>query len=218
MSLLKGIFNKGRGADKNIPARSLDHPRDLQAGDIIKLGFAAQEGIGNRSFTVETVTTFDLGENHQKTVFTIETAGERFRMAVVRDGMDEWLEIARQVLPDDVQQVFDVEAFINLLDPDTGVNHVLERIHEPDFLTDWTAPVYRQEAGHNAYYYSDDYRDSELPHDADEGEAFSYYLLVSDDRRFALEVQVYDGGRTEVYLIVYLPVSKIEELWPAKGT
>jgi hypothetical protein len=216
MSFIKGIF-KGRKKDTTAP-RSLDHPRDLQSGDIVKLGFAAQEGIGNRSFTVETIATCDLGgEGRKKTVFTIESAGERFRAAVVRDGVDEWLEIARQVLPDDVQQVFDVEDFINLLDPDTGVNHVLERTSELAFLAGWTAPVYRQEAGHNAYYYSGDYRDCELPHDADEGEAFSYYLLVSDDRKFALEVQVYDGGRTEVYLIVYLPVSKIEELWPVKG-
>ncbi len=218
MSLLKGVFNRWSGSDKEVPSRVLESPKDLQVGDIIKFGFAAQEGIGNKTFTVEAINTSDLGgEDKKKTFFTIESTGERFRLAVVGNGTDELLEIARQVLPDDVRQVFDVDAFINLLDPDTGVNHILERIAEPAFLNGWTAPVYRQEAGHNAYSYSGDYRDRRLPDDADEGEAFSYYFLVSDDRRFALEVQVYDGGRTNVYLITYLPVSKIEELWPAKG-
>ena len=51
--------------------------------------------------------------------------------------------------------------------------------------------------------------------DLDGWEAFDYSLLVSDDRQFALQTEVYDGGRTEVFLLVYLPLDKIEELYPA---
>ncbi len=215
MGLLKGIWG-GRRGGKEAPPRALDHPKDLKVGDIVKFGFAAQEAISNRTFKVEGITTLDLGgEAHKKTLFTIEGEGGRLRLAVVRDGRGERLELGRSVLPDDVEQTFPMEAFVDLLDPDTGVHHVLERIGEPPHLAGWAGPVYRQEAGHNAYRYAGDYRKRALPLDADTGDAFSYYLLVSDDRQFALEVQVYDGGRTEVYLLAHVALSKIEELWPA---
>ena len=214
MAILKGLFRGGN--EEKDATRTLDHPKDLKPGDIVKFGFAAQDGISNQSFRVVDVNALDLGgERHKKAVFALEGPEARLRLAVVQTDQGERLEIGRSVLPEDVEQVFDVDAFIDLLDPDTGVNHVLERTGEPGHLAGWSASVYRQEAGHNAYYFRGDYRSRLLPEDADAGDAFSYYLLVSDDRKFGLEAQVYDGGRTEVFLLAYLPVSKIEELWPA---
>jgi len=216
MGFLKGIFG-GRQGGQDDPPRSLNHPRDLRVGDIVKFGFASQEALSNRTYMVESVDTCDLGgEAHMKTLFTIEGESRRLRLAVVTDRTGDRLELGLMVLPDDVRQIFDVDAFIDLLDPETGIAHVLERIGEPQHLDGWTARIYRQEAGHNAYYHTGDYRGRALPQDADEGTAFSYYSLVSDDRQFALEVQVYDGGRTEVYLLAYFPISKIDEMWPAK--
>jgi len=214
MGLFKGIFGSRDKGDSS--PRSLNHPVNLQKGDIIKFGFTAQNGISNQSFSVEDINTYDFGgENQKKFAFTIKGVSNNFRMAVIEDTMGQRLEIGLSVLPDDVKKVFNENDFINLLDPDTGVNHVLERTGEPDFLLGWTASVYRQEAGHNAYYHAGDYRDRLLPTTEMEGSAFSYYLLVNDNREFAIEVQVFDGGRTGVYILCYLPISKIEEMWPS---
>ena len=215
MGIFRGIFG-GRRRGKDSTVRVLEHPRDLGVGDILKFGFASQQGISNQSFTVRDINTCDLGgEAHKKVLFSIEGAELRCRLAVVEDGAGERLEVGRTLMPDDVAQVFERDAFIDLLDSDTGVHHALERAGEPAFLAGWTACEYRQEAGHNAYVYAGNYRARPMPLDADEGDAFSYYFLMADDRQFALEVQVYDGGRTEVYLLCYLRISKIEELWPA---
>ena len=214
MSLFKSLF---RGAGSNQP-RTLEHPRDLQLGDMVKFGFADQQIISNQRLEVEAVNTCDLGgEARKKIVFTLRGVGPSCRCAVVETSCGDVIELGRAVLPDDVEQVFDIEAFMDLLDPDTGINHVLERQGEPEDLAGWTGTVYRQEAGHNAYLYSGDYRSRPMPEDAEAGDAFSYYLLVTDDRRHGLEVQVYDGGRTEVYLLAYLGLAKIEALWPAAG-
>jgi len=217
MSFFKNLFSSE--ADEP-PARRLEHPKNLQVGDIAKFGFAAQAAISNQSFVIEDVHSYDLGgEQKRKTVFTTENSdGCLLRLAVVKERQQERLEIAIPLLPDDVQQIFEMDAFIDLLDPDSGTHHVLERIAEVEGFDGWVAPVYRQEQGHNAYFYEKDYRGLSLPEDADEGTAFSYYLLVSDDRNYALEVQVFDGGQTEVYLLAYLEVEKIEELWPAKAS
>nr|VFJ98759.1 MAG: hypothetical protein BECKLFY1418A_GA0070994_10884 [Candidatus Kentron sp. LFY] len=218
MGMLKNLFRAAQ-KDTQSASRVLEHPRDLQVGDIIEFGFALQQGIDNQSLRVEDVNTCDLGgEQHKKTVFTLQGTDAVMRLAVVDPGRRERLELGISVLPEDVEQIFDMDAFIDLLDPETGVHHVLESIGEPPHFAGWVGPVYRQEAGHNAYYHPDDYRNRQLPDDEEKGDPFSYYLLVSDDRNFGLEVQVYDGGRTEVYLLVYLAISKIEELWPATNT
>nr|VFJ44341.1 MAG: hypothetical protein BECKFW1821A_GA0114235_100657 [Candidatus Kentron sp. FW] len=214
MSILKNLFRTDRKDTGD--TRVLDHPRDLQVGDIVKFGFTSQQGLGNQSMRVEGIDTCDLGgEQHKKILFTLQGADARMRLAIVDQGRGERLEIGAAVFPEDVEQIFDMDAFIDLLDPETGVHHVLERIGEPPHLAGWVGPVYRQEAGHNAYYHVGDYRSRPLPDLEEEGDAFSYYLLVSDDRGFGVEVRVYDGGRTEVTLLVYLALSKIEELWPA---
>nr|VFK52929.1 MAG: hypothetical protein BECKTUN1418F_GA0071002_10157 [Candidatus Kentron sp. TUN]VFK53495.1 MAG: hypothetical protein BECKTUN1418E_GA0071001_10178 [Candidatus Kentron sp. TUN] len=217
MSILKNLFRSVRKDTEDTP-RVLEHPGDLQLGDIVKFGFAGQGGISNQSLRVEDINTCDLGgEKHKKTLFTLQGTDSHMRLAVVDQGQGERVEIGTAVFPEDVERIFDMDAFIDLLDPETGVHHILERIKEPKRLTGWIGPVYRQEAGHNAYYHTGDYRYRQLPDSEEEGDAFSYYLLVSDDRQFGLEVQVYDGGRTDVYLLVYLAVSKIEELWPTAG-
>ncbi len=214
MSFLKRIFGEKRGEEA--PPRCLDHPKDLQTGDILKFGFTAQKAVSNGSFTVLEVTTLDLGgEESKKTLFSLSGGQDSLRLAVTNDARGDRLEVGLSLLPDDVGQLFPLEAFVDLLDPDTGVHHVLERIAEPEPFGGWTAPVYRQEAGKNAYRYKGDYRKRLMPQDADAGHGLSYYYLVSDDRRHAIEVQVYDGGHTEVYLLAYLSASNIEELWPA---
>ncbi|MBT8419719.1 MAG: hypothetical protein KJO08_02540 [Gammaproteobacteria bacterium] len=213
MSLLKGLF-RGR-QDRHDTVRVLDHPRDLQPGDIVKFGFTGQELLSNQSFRVADINTCDLGgEQHKKTVFTLQGTDTELRLAVIDNGRGERIEIGCAVFPEDVAKIFDEDAFIDLLDPETGVHHILDRNGEPEHLAGWTATAYSQEAGHNAYYHAGDYRSRALPDFEEEANAFSYYFLISDDRRFGLEVQVYDGGRTEVYLLVYLAVSNIEELWP----
>lgn len=220
MGLLKNLFRAGR-RDRENTARELHHAGDLEPGDIIKFGFAAQQVLGNRSFRVSAIDTHDLGgESRKKTLFTLQGIDARIRLAVADDGpgkrTGERIEVGLPVLPEDVERVFEREAFIDLLDPETDVHHLIERTGEPEYLSGWTADAYRQEAGHNAYYHAGDYRSRQLPEFEEEGDAFSYYFLVSDDRRFGLEVQVYDSGRTEVYLLVYLPISTIEELWPGE--
>lgn len=213
-SLLKSM-RKGRGGDET-PPRQLLHPNDLQVGDIIKFGFAAQAGISNEECMVSKILTYDLGgESKQQTVFIIENEQGNFTLAVIKDKNEESLEIGLSVLPDVVEQVFCIDDFADMLEPDTGVNHVLKRIGEPNLVEGWTSEIYRQEAGHQAYRYQADYRQKLMPDDASIGDGFDYNKLISDDRNFALLVEVYDGGKTDVYLQVRLSLSKIEEMWPA---
>ncbi len=213
MSFFKNLFKR---EETQPPPRQLEHPKDLQPGDIIKFGFTSQTDISNETFRVKSIKTYDLGgDGKKKTVFTIESGKSVFELAIVDERGEEFLEVSRPVLPETVEQIFDIRKFAHIFDQDSGVNHLLERIGEPDHIAGWTAPLYRQEMGHQAYLHAGDYRERVLSRLADGCEGFDYYLLVSDDRRFSIQIEVYDGGRTEVKLTIYLEISKIEELWPS---
>lgn len=215
MSLFKSIFSSG----KDTPApRELNHPRDLRTGDIIKFGFSAQDELTNQSFRIAKIFTYDISESGQRdqTYLMLEGEGnETLRLNVLNERGTERLEIGRAVFPDQVEQVFNIEAFAHIFDPDSGSNNVLDRIAEPAFLSGWTGETYRQEAANQAYMYQGDYRGRSLPFDK-RGEGFDYYRLVSDDRNYAVQMEVFDGGRTDVFLSVLLSASKIEEMFPGE--
>ena len=209
------LFDKLFGNDEPT-ARSLTSVGELESGDFLKFGFNSLEGLSNQSLSVNRVTTHDLGgENKKKILFELQGSSLHLRLALIHERQGDRLEIARQVYPEDVENCFDVEAFINLLDPDTGVNHLLQRTGEPSELKGWLGTTYRQEAGHNAYLYPDDYRQQSMPADATQGSEHSYYLLVTDNRNHGLEVQVYDGGQTDVWLLAYVDPDMLEEMWPS---
>ncbi|VAW61832.1 hypothetical protein MNBD_GAMMA10-1701, partial [hydrothermal vent metagenome] len=73
--------------------------------------------------------------------------------------------------------------------------------------------AYYQERTNEAYRSTKDCREADLKESDWSG--FDYKLMVTDDRQYAIRIEVYDGGRTDVYLIAYLASSKVEEYWPA---
>lgn len=209
MGFFKSVFGKN---EPEVTTRSLEHATDLEPKDIVKFGFSAQQILSNQSFKVRKVQTLDTGGEHKKkTLFTLEGNDKDLRLSVCDDN----IELALQIYPDDVSQMFDVDAFVEMLDSDSGVHHMLKSTATPDQFSAWVGSTYRQEAGQNAYLYNQDYRNRTMPTDGSTGHEFSYYYLITDNRQHALEVHVFDGGQTNVYLVAYLALNKIEELWPA---
>jgi hypothetical protein len=212
-----GLFDKfgwNKGRDES--PRVLDHPRDLVTGDMLKFAFSDQAEISGGTFAVERIRTLDLGgDGHKHTYFMLSDGEHQVRLRVVDD---DTLELALEVLPDTLISAVKKDDVITALDPDSGVHNVIharkaEKI--PPELRPWVGKVYRQEGYVKAYRYEGDYRKRSLPTTEGEGErGCDYAYFVTDDRQRALEMRIFDGGRTEVHLCVFLPVRKIEELWP----
>ena len=205
----------GGADDKEVAPRSLDHPKDLQIGDVIKFGFCGLDDLSNVNAVVKEVNSYDLNSAQRKTVFTLDAAGHLYFMAVRNERGAESIEIARLILPPVVDQLFGFDQFAKIIESDS-VDGELKRKTEPGEIVGWTAASYFQEAYNEAYFHAGDYREKLLPSSKDNCSAFDYYLLVSQDRKHALQIEVYEGSRTDVLLLAYLPVRAIEELWPAK--
>ncbi len=212
-----GLFDRFK--EKQPVARQLDHPRDLLMGDMVEFALMNQAGLTNKSFQVSKIWTLDVGgDKHKRIYFQLDDVGSQLRLRVVDN---DTIELSLEVYPETLLEVFSEDDIATILDPDSGVNHRLKATVAmndlPAELGGWVAKKYRQEGFDLAYRYDDDYRNKSLPAHADsDEEGCDFAWLISDDREYALEFRVFDGGRTEAHLCAYLPIRKIDSLWPAK--
>ncbi len=212
-----GLFNRFK--EKPSIARKLEHPRDLLVGDMVEFNLMGQADLSNRSFQVIKIWTLDLGgDKHKRIYFQLDDIDSQIRLRVVDDTT---FELGLEVYPDTLLKIFSEADIAMILDAESGVNHYLSShvtSHDlPQELIGWVAENYRQEGFDLAYRYEDDYRNKSLPEQVDGSEeGCDFAWLISDDRQHAIEFRVFDGGRTEVHLCAYLPIRKIESLWPAK--
>lgn len=212
-----GLFKRFKETPAKISV--LEHPADLSVGDMLDFALMEQEALSNHSFQVSKIWTLDLGgDKHKRTYFQLNDVDLSIRLRVCADDV---LELAKEVTPDILLKIFSEADIVAILDPETGVNHQLKANvlidNLPTELTAWVAENYRQEGFELAYLYEDDFRHKAIPEwvgDVELGCDFAW--LISDDRQHGLEFRVFDGGRTQAYLSAYLPLRKIEALWPAK--
>jgi len=204
------------GGDKSPPARSIESPKDLQLGDMLKMEFAEQTLISGQTLKVSEQVFYDISAvENCKAVSIMQGADQRILMSVSAVNPELPLEIAVSVLPEKIFEIFNRDQFVAIFDEPDNTDH---RLHckAGAGLNEWQGFVgesYFQERTNEAYRSTKDGREQTLQ-DADWA-GFDYKLLVSDDRRHALRIEVFDGGRTDVYLIAYLALNKVDEYWPA---
>ncbi len=210
--MLRRLFG-GRSKDKT-PAREVSHAWDLRPGDFLKFGYAAPEGLSDAELQVSKVHALDLGGTGLvRRVLTLDGGGAEFMLWRDDDGK---LALARELGRKQVEKLFDIDEFARLFDHDETPNLVLERKSEPAGLDGWTASLYRQEAAQEAYIQDQDPATAAFDGTVtDDTQTIDFYRLVGDERRFALEAQVFDGGRTDVIAIALVGDSVVAELWPA---
>ncbi len=211
-SFVKGLWSRTR---KEPGVRQLEHPRELAVGDIIQIAdsYALPPMLQNKSLRVVSVSTYQF-EHEYSTSFSLESqSDDQLDMIIEEEDGRENIAFTLKINRSTVEQLFDVDQFAELFDADAP--GVIERVSEPEDLSGWTAPLYRQgSAAERGFFYSRDYRDSKPPDEEGEGEPFDYYAATSDESDHAIEIEVWDGGETDVFLTVYRPVSDIKELWP----
>ena len=203
----------GGHSDDNSSVRKVSDAWDLLPGDFLKLGYTAPNGLSDVELQVSKVHALDLGgAGRVRRVLTLDDDSE----FMLWRGEDGKLALARVLKRKQVDQLFDIDEFARLFDHDESPNLVLKRTSVPAELDGWTAPLYRQEAAHEAYIQNHDPATTEFDGTmTDDTKPIDFYRLVGDERRFALEAHVSDGGRTDVIAIALVSNSVISELWPA---
>ena len=193
--------------------RKLEHPRDLQIGDIVKFRYLPQKELSNEQFEITQINTYDYKDrNFTEFVLWGDSRNSLF-MAVDETGDETFLSISKKITRDVVEQLFDLDEFSLLFDDES--NNEIHPISEPAAMLGWMGKQYIQEVyAERGYFHKGDYRNKQIPQAADEGDDFDYYMAIDNTRKYVVEAEVYDGGETDVIISVRLPIDSIEEMWP----
>jgi len=214
MGLFKSLFG---GDDKSPPAAPIESPKDLHIGDMLKMEFSEQSLISGQTLKVSEQFFYDISPiENSKVVSIMSGAEQRVLISTSSANPDRSLEVAVAILPEKVFELFNRQQFVAIFDEPDNTNHRLQRkvkAGELNELEGFIASSYYQERTNEAYRSQKDCRNQTL--DESDWLGFDYKLMVSDDRQHAIRIEIYDGGRTDVYLIAYLALSKVEEYFPA---
>lgn len=212
MGFISSLFGAG---DKDVAPRIIETPKDLLVDDIVKMEFAQQSLVSGQTLKVVEQIFYDVSALEScKPVSVMCGADQRIYLSHSSVNVERPLEVAINVLPDVVFQLFDQNAFSAIFDEPDNTNHRLNLKQSSDQTAGFVAQSYFQERTNEAYRSKSDCRHITLTDS--QWTAFDYKLMVSNDRQHAIRIEVYDGGRTDIYLIAYLDLSKIEEYWPAR--
>lgn len=214
MAFFKSIFG---GDDKSPPSRKIESPQQLKLGDMLKMEFSDLALISGQTLKVIDQNFYDISAvENRKAVSIMEGADQRVLLSTSTVNPDHPLEIAIAVLPEKVFEIFKRKSFTAIFEEPDNSDHRISRKNSFDAKGEFQGFVgqsYFQERTNEAYRSKKDAREEAML-DSD-WIAFDYKLMVSDDRLHAVRIEVFDGGRTDVYLIAYLPLNKVEEYWPA---
>lgn len=217
MGFLKGLFGK-----KEAPKRQLDHPSHLMEGDMISLddSFALPPQLRGQQLRVESVSTYEY-ERSQKAEWVLKGHGQETLFLSLDEDDETYLAFSIKINRGQVEQIFDLEHFSAIFEEDEQAQLTTQAL--PNELAtqfeQWLGKEYHQvNSAQFGYFHREDYRDKKPPQDEDgaTGEAFESYLLMDDEEKFAIDVEVYDGGETDVMLTLYRPLSDIRDYWPGK--
>ena len=169
--------------------------------------------------TTGTMITTDLTAPHGARSETLEvlSAGSLEHNATTRRELDlgtsskmtlrAWSEdsgalaLAREMTRDEVINAFSAEVIGAIVSEDA---EILERVSEIESLDGWTAKVYRREACETAKECDETGTNTEI----------DFYRFVSDERTHAVEIRIFDGGRTEIWAVRMNAQSCISGIYP----
>ncbi|QSX30765.1 hypothetical protein JYB88_03635 [Shewanella cyperi] len=212
MGFLKGLF----GTKAEPPKRQLNHPRQLQVGDMITLDtdFGLPAQLRGQQFRVEAVNTYEYSRSQHPEWVLKGYSGDTVFLGLEED--DECsLVFSITITRPEVDSLFGLDAFSEIFEEEQKAE--LQTLAVPERLEQWVGKQYHEVSfAEFGYFHRQDYRGLKPPQDANGacGDAFEAYGLEDDSGERALEVEVYEGGDTEVCVSLYRPLSDIREYWP----
>lgn len=209
MSFFRSLFGSKNSHEK---IRKLSHPRDLRVGDIIKFGFMELSDVSTKEFEVSQINTYIYGDLCYPELILKDRRGDIIFMMVEEEDGDEYLALSKKVDKAKINEIISPNDMTAIQQKGNGTS--ISITSKPDDFTQWLVNSY-QEVDDNikgsfvkgdARYLSDE----ELRRQ----EKFSAYILEDQDGEYALEVEVYSTGETELSVTTYQDIEEIKEMWP----
>jgi hypothetical protein len=210
IGFFKSLFGSG---ESQVGARRLSHPRDLREGDIIKFGYVEQPDLSNTEFEVSQINTYIYGDLCYPELILKDRSGNLVYMMVEEEDGDEYLALCKKIQKSEVTEVIGDDVMMGILARGTGAQ--ISILKKPSGLESWLVDSYREvdDSVIGAFVKGDA---RYLPvEDINRQEKFTSHILEDATEEYAIEIEIYSTGETEVCATVYHDIDEIEEMWPS---
>lgn len=201
---------------KKAPERQLTEPSQLQKGDMLTLidSFAYSSWLKGQTLRVVDVQTYQYQRSADYELVLESESGQVVFLQIESDDGEQWANFSIKIQRDDVDEIFTLDEFARIFDEEDLT--FIKVANTPERLSQFLAKSYQQtEAPFVCYFHNQDYRNKPLPRYEDEGgEPCEMICLSSDDESHGLNIEIWEGGDTEVSLTYTRPVSDIVDLFP----
>jgi len=212
---MAGFFERLFGSNEPVRTRRFDHPRDLRAGDIIKMNFLKQPELSGKTFEVTQINTYIYGNLCYPELILKDREGKIVFLMVEEEDGEEYLAFSKKVAKADIRTLLNQAQLDSILAEGAGTKITLEQTLAG--FDEWLAKKYTET--------DDDVKGMFLKGDArylsdqemKQTEGFSSHTLVDKSDKYALEIEVYDTGELELSVTVYHDIDEIDEMWPGEN-
>lgn len=205
-SLFKSLFR----SDELKSEEGLSHVSDLKNGDMVELDndFSLPSLLRGNTFQVVLRALYEYeGEEAIEWVLKGDD-GTTIFLSYDSDDGDESISFALKLAPVDVESIFNLDEFSTVFDDEHSA--VLTDINAVENYSGWLGTKYlRTEYAEPGYYH----KSGEV---SGQGEPFDHFELVSDCGNFGVDIDVWDGGETDVSISMSRPISIIKNYWGQK--
>ncbi len=212
--MFKSLFSK----KDNAPRRDANDPTKLEIGDVIELSdsYGLPEDLRSARFTVKKISSYEFSDGIE-TEFQLAGASLfTLFLTVEDDDGDVCLNFSRKVDRKKISELFDVDDFSEIFD---GSGHLRLKTKNSAGFEGWVAEEYSQTAKEvQAFYYEGwDLRPKPKNNDYEEDEdELRYYEMEGDEGKHYIEIEVWDGGETDISLTLSLPMHQLEGIYPVE--
>lgn len=201
---------------KTAPVKQLEHPKDLKKGDMLQMidSFALPPQLKGQMLHVIDINTYQY-EYQNDTEFVLKgDTGSSIFLTIENDDGEEWANFSIKIQRQEVDELFDLDKFAEIFDSEDLTD--ITRVNEVAKFERWTTSHYKQQSHPStAYYYNKDYRGQQIPqHVEDGGEPVECIDLADAEQDFAISIEVWDDGETDISLTLSRPMSDIVDLFP----
>lgn len=211
MSFFKNVFSKSKQAP-----RKLSDVSQLLVGDIIVLtdSFALPESLRNQQLQVASVNTYEFEQNNQ-IEWTLQGANNRLLFLSLEVDDSTELKFSIKLEREDVETLFNLDDFSTIFD-EPGQAFLTRQI-DNDYTKQWSDEEYQQSTfAKVGFFHHKDHRSENLSayEGKDSGEQFEQYCLYNKDQSKGIDVEVWQDGDTEVFLMLFRPLTDIIDMYP----
>ena len=200
--------------------RQLTHASQLKTGDMLTLidSFAYPNWLKGQTLKVTDVQTYQYQHSAEYEFVLESESGNVVFLQIEREDGEEFANFSIKIQRDDVAEIFTLDEFARIFDEE-ALTHITTA-NTPEAFERFLASSYQQsEAPYICYFHNKDYRQLSLPRYQDEsGEPCEVINLVSDDENHSINIEIWEGGETEISLTLSRPISDIVDLFPGHAT